>query len=473
MNKRTVNNSLLAISGLATITIAARCDAGRDRPNVIFICVDDMNGYGITDIYAPVKTPNLDRLREKSVNFTASSCPSPVSVPSRAAFFSGLYPHNTGAYINDGDPWRKSAVLREAEAIPECFKRNGFYTWGRGKIFHAQLEEGRLDSMFDNSPVYQGGFGPFPSEENWLGGTRFYAIQPWTEPDTVHPDVKNTDAAVAFLEQEHDKPFFLYLGLWRPHCPYNAPERFFSMYNPEEITLPEGYLEDDLDDVPFTGRQLVDSLRKFVREGWEFEELWMKFILAYCANYSFADWNVGRVMDALENSKFKDNTIVVFCSDNGYQCGEKFRWEKGTLWEASAYSPMMIKVPGLKSGICQAPVSLIDIYPTLVDYCRLEEPKQTLDGRSLMPLLKKPSHSQGNISLTTYGVEYSSVRDERYRYIRYPDGTWELYDLHADRYEHNNLAGTPGCEEIISRLSAFIPADWAQSTGGRYEVPRH
>ena len=470
-----VDNKLIWLATGLTSFALAGCQNGRtsnEKPNVIFITVDDMNGYGVLDQYAPVRTPNLDKFRDQSINFVAASCTSPVSVPSRASFFSGLYPHSTGAYLNGSDPWKTSPILKVTESIPECFKRNGYDTWGRGKIFHAQLEEGRQEKMFNNRPIFQGGFGPFPEEKNWLGGTRFYAIQPWEEPDTVHPDVVNTSAAISFLEQEHDKPFFLYLGLWRPHCPYNAPKRFFDQYNMNDITLPEGYLKGDLDDVPVLGRELVDSLKKFITAGWDYKELWRKFIMAYCANNTFADWNIGRVLEALDKSKYGKNTIVVFCSDNGYQCGEKERWEKGTLWEASDYVPFMIRFPGVKPAKCVRTVSLVDIYPTLVDYCKLEAPSHKLEGQSMAPLLKDPSARWDRPSLTTYGVQYSSVRDERYRYVRYPDGTEEFYDHSNDPHEFNNLALKPEYKKEIVRLGTFIPQKWAVSLGGRREVQR-
>lgn len=447
-------------------------DKPKQKPNVIMICVDDMNSYSVRNEYPLVKTPYIDKLRERSVNFVNAYCSTPVCNPSRSSFFSGLYPHNTGAYYNGSDGWNRSKILDSISNIPELFKANGYQTWGRGKILHNPLKEGREEGMWDNKPVYKGGFGPYPDEEHQTAG-RFFSIQPWSKPDTDFPDVKNANAAIEFIKQEHDKPFFLYYGLWRPHCPYTAPKRFFDMYNEEDFKeVPPGYLKNDLDDVPFLGRMLVDSLKKFNKKKLPKEELWHRFVYAYAANTSFADWNVGRVIDALDSSKYAGNTIVIFFSDNGYHCGEKERWEKATLWEQSDYVPFIIRTPETKKAICKATVNLVDIYPTLVDYCGLVPPSHTLDGKSVVPLLSDLTTEWNRPSFTSYGPHYSSVRNERYRYISYPDGTEELYDHETDPYEYNNIASKTEMKEVIESLSKEIPEEWAPCLGGRLEVKR-
>lgn len=171
-------------------------------PDVVFIIMDDMNGYGVLNQYPVVQMPYVEKFKRESVNFTLAACASPVCTPSRASFMSGLYPHETGAYLNGCDPWRGGSILTNTEAIPECFKRIGCETFGRGKIFHAQLAEGRQEAMFGNRPIYQGGFGPFAEEDFWSGGGRFNSIKPWTGPDSDFPDVMNADAAIEFLRAE-------------------------------------------------------------------------------------------------------------------------------------------------------------------------------------------------------------------------------------------------------------------------------
>ena len=210
-------------------------------------------------------------------------------------------------------------ITKQIRCIPECFKDNGYTTFGVGKVFHNPMDENREKQMWDNFPYYQGGFGPFPEEAYWLGGSQFSSIKPWTGPDTDFPDVKNANSAIEFLNKEHDKPFYLYFGLWRPHTPYTAPKRFFDQYNEADFDFPNSYKPNDLDDVGFLGRMLVDSLKNYRNKPIAFEQLYKKFLYAYCANYSFADWNLGRVIEALDKSKYAKNTIVILYSDNGYR----------------------------------------------------------------------------------------------------------------------------------------------------------
>lgn len=482
-----LGTTLLASLTLPDIKAESQINENSDKPNVLFIFLDDMNGYGVMDKYSHVISPNIKKLRNESINFTASSCASPVSTASRVAMFSGLYPHNTGMYLNGVDAWIQNPELSDkskTQTLFETFKKGGYETWGRGKIFHTKLTSGRLEANFDNRPIYMGGFGPFYDSDKYPGGTKFFSIKPWDNAkDGEHPDNINTEAAIEYLKQDHEKPFILYLGLWKPHCPYTAPERFFDLYDGVDFPLPDGYKEDDLDDVPLKGRDLVDSLKRFKfdpdKKGGD--KVLKDFLKAYCANVSFADWNVGRVLDALEKSKYNENTIIIFASDNGYQCSEKLRWEKATLWEASAYVPFIVNLPenlnlpGVTKKIkriktCDTPVSLVDIYPSLVELCSLGSPTQELDGISIIDVLS--GNQKGRKVVTSYGAKYSSIRSERYRLLTYSDGTQELYDLKKDVYEWNNLASDPKYKKVIEELSTYIPTEWAECLGGRLEVPR-
>ncbi|PHN02134.1 sulfatase [Flavilitoribacter nigricans] len=465
----TITILLIILLGLACGVAEKTGQTPSARPNVLFITVDDMNGWGVKSTYPQVKMPSFEKLRSQAVNFTRAICPAPVCVPSRAAFFSGVASYRTGAYYNGCDPWRSSEILREAESIPECFKRNGYNTFGRGKIFHAQLAEGREEAMFNNRPIYKGGFGPFGPEADWVGGKgRFQSVTPWEGPDTDFPDVVNAEAAVAFLQQSHEAPFFCYLGLWRPHTPYTAPKRFFEQYAGVELPYPDGFRADDLDDIPAMGRDLIDSLGFFGATLAERRETFRRMIYGYAATSSFADWSVGRVIEALDGTSYADNTIVIVASDNGYHMGEKFKWQKGTLWELSAYSPLLIRLPNGRKMELPHTVNLLDIYPTLVDYCSLDPPTHSLDGNSLLPLIEDPDQERAP-SFMTYGEEYSSVSDGHYRYIRYPDGTEELYDHESDPHEWRNLASAD-YREVMDRLARSIPKTFAPSLGGRTEA---
>ena len=440
-----------------------------EHPNVILIILDDMNNYTISRS-ENVRTPYLDNIRKESVTFTNAYCPAPLSMPSRASLFTGIYPHNSGVYANGGDPWNTSEILKQAETLPELFRHNGYYTYGRGKIYHARMQEGRLERNFDNRPIFEGGFGPFPDSLHRIHSEKdifseFWGVQEY--PDSIFPDIINTGAVIDFLEEKHDKPFLLTLGLWRPHTPFTAPQRFFDLYDPQEIRIPEGYLEKDLDDVPDYGKGLLDPFGRFDVTGIKNPDRWKNFIHGYYACTSFADWNVGRVLEALDKSDYTKNTIVVIFSDNGFHIGTKNHWEKNTLWDGSAEVPLIIRMPESRlSRIVNTTVGLIDLYPTLIELCGIQPPVQQLDGQSLVPFLNAEGYSQHQPVLTSLGENLVSVRSNRYRYIRYPDGESELYDIDNDPFEWNNLIGREGIEKVVQEHQKYIPAVFAKELPG-------
>ncbi|HEX5554780.1 MAG TPA: sulfatase [Chitinophagaceae bacterium] len=456
--------AFVAVSALVGYRPAAESPGNTtlQQPNVVFIVVDDMNKFSILHNYPILKTPAIDKLASQSYNFTHATCAVPLCAPSRAAFFGGIAPNKTGVYRNYHDIY-DSSILSHTELLPECFKRNGYLTWGGGKTFHMQVNDGRENKMFDNAPVKHGGYGPYAKKPFWYGKSGWASIKPWTGPDTDFPDVRNADAAIAFLKQTHKKPFFLYYGLFRPHTPYTAPKRFYDLYKDADIVLPPGYKAGDLDDVPPMGRALVDSMKQYFKQGMSKKEVWLAMLKGYLANTSFADWDMGRVIAALDQSSYAKNTIVIFCSDNGFHLGTKDHWTKKTLWEQADMVPLLIRLPGGKAYRCDQTVSLLDIFPTLVDYCHLNPPPHTLDGHSLVPIFRDPKTQWNHPGFTTWGVQYSSVRSERYRYIRYPDGSRELYDHFKDPYEWINLAGDPKMKPVIEGLTGAIPSTFTKS----------
>jgi arylsulfatase A-like enzyme len=442
---------------LASTALATQAQPQR-RPNVLILIADDLNDYSLLKSFPGVKTPYLDRFQSQSVTFTRAYCAAPACIPSRAATFSGMYPHTTGAYLNDCDPWNKPPI-RGVETFPALFRRAGYTTFGAGKLTHAPVPKEQLRAMWDNEPP-SGGFGPFVSdaERGPQSKDRWWYPKAWTEPDTDFPDVRNANDAIAFLQQPHEKPFLLTLGLWRPHTPFTAPKRFFDLYDPARVEIPvPGYRDGDMDDIPELGRKL--SLlwgERFVGAGKGTESEWRRFVHAYFACTSFADWSAGRVIEALDASPHARDTWVFFFSDNGYHCGEKNHWEKTTLWEKSALTPILVRQPGnAQAGKrCRRTVSL-------------PAPSHEIQGRSLLPLLRHPSAPWPNAALTTYGEGYATIRDERYRFIRYPDGAEELYDHNADPNEWNNLAGNAASAPVKKRLGALMPAKFAPTMGGR------
>lgn len=437
--------------------------------NILMLIVDDWNSYVTKGTFPGIKTPALDKFAETAIHFQNAYCAAPVCGPSRAAVFSGLYPHTTGNYLNGSDPWRQDP-LNETETLPELFKRSGYETWGRGKLFHAKLDEGREEKNWDNRPLYGGGFGPFHPEEDQMIG-KFWGYTEYTGPDEDFPDVKNVNAAIEYLSGTHNKPFFMALGLWRPHTPFVAPKRFFDLYRPEDIaTPPPGWRENDLNDVPAEGHRLSRIWgERWDQTGGSNPVDWNKLLHGFAANTSFADWSIGRVLEALDQSEYADNTMVIFWSDNGYHMGEKNHFEKATLWEMSAYTPIMIRMPDRSHAgvVTETPINSIDFFPTLMDYCRLQQPERAPEGLSLRPLLENPFTNWERPSITTYGEDIYSARSARYRYIRYPDGTEELYDHDNDPHEWNNLADDPGLHSVKQNLKKWKPASFAENNGGR------
>lgn len=443
----------LVIMMLASATFCVSAQSQSQKPNVLFIVVDDMNSWSLLNNYPVLEVPAIKKLMSESYYFENATCAAPVCIPSRASFFSGKYPHHSGVYRNVPDVWNRSNTLIEADALPELFQRNGYTTWAGGKTFHVPLGD-REKKMFDNK-VFHGGYGPFAK-----GKGSWNAIKPWDGPNSDFTDVVNADAAVAFLAKQHEKPFFMFFGLYRPHSPYTAPKRFYDLYEGVEFPDPPGYLKNDLQDVPEKGKELSRGMRQFKANGLSTEEGFQTYLRAYCANYSFADWNVGRVLEALDQSAYADNTIVIFISDNGFHNGTKNHWAKQTLWEQADAIPFLIRLPERQAQRRSQTVSLVDIYPTLIEYCGLSKPRQSLDGKSIIPVLKSANYKWERPGLTTLGEHYSSVRSEQYRYIRYPDGSEELYDHQNDPYEHNNLADAKSMKSVIAKLAASIPSSF-------------
>ena len=440
------------------------------RPNVVVIVYDDMNGYGSLERYPAIQMPYLDKLKGQSINFINATCSVPVCNPSRASFLSGLQPTTNGAYLNGADIWDKPGSTNEhLVSLPEHFRNQGYLTWGAGKTFHSPMQPGRLERTFDVRPSNDGGFGPGPNPAHPIIAP---GVQAWQGRDDDFPDVQNANDAIHFIQQKHEKPFFMFYGLWRPHSPYTAPKRFFEKYDPKRLPLPPGWNEDDLNDVPEEGNQLSDGLVKFKEEqGWNTDK-WRKTLWGYCAASSFADWSVGRVIEAIDQSPYADNTIIILFSDNGYHCGEKRRWGKGTLWDASDYVPLLVRTPHTLAATSKRTVSLLDLYPTLVDLCGLESPDHELEGESFAHLLEDPSGEWTRPSFSVYGKHNASIRGERYHYILYQDGTEELYDTQRDPHEFKNLAANPSFRHVMDDLASFIPKAWEKSWGGRWEVGR-
>lgn len=422
------------------------------RPNVLFISVDDLNDWvGVLGGHPQARTPHLDELADRGVLFTNAHTAAPACNPSRAALLSGRRPSRTGVY-NNLQPWRRA--MPDAVTLPRYFKDHGYYVLGGGKIFHEGFPDPGAWHEYVLAPT--GGFNgdPVPPDrgKNELMGPLLGVA------DTAMGDWKTTSWAIAQLQRDFDRPFFMACGIFRPHLPWFVPEMYFEPFPAEGIQLP--YVPtDDLDDIPDAGLGM--------RRIWNVttDDQRRSAVQAYLASVSFADAQLGRLLKALHNSRYADNTIVVFWSDNGLHLGEKENWRKFTLWEESTRVPLVFIVPkgvvGLPRGASPGerssrPVNLVDVYPTLVELAGLP-PNSDLDGLSLAPLLKDPAMEWLTPSITTWGRNNHAVRSERYRYIRYDDGSEELYDHQTDPDEFANLASDDAYAEIIAEHRRWIP----------------
>jgi len=459
------------VAGAVTHGLAAlAAPPSARRPNVLFLGVDDWRDWvGCLGAFPAVKTPNLDRLASSGLLFTNAHCAAPVCNPSRTALLTGLQPSTSGVYTNNH--WWKPA-LPDAVTLPVYFKRNGYHVAGGGKIFHHEPGFNDPDAWHD---YYH--WAEINKQSGWAGGynssldvrpPRFptadvnehrqnFDFGPVDNPDSDFPDYKVASWASELLARPAKNPFFLAVGMFRPHLSWYVPRKYYDMYPLDRIQLPEA-LENDLDDVPAAALRLQqvripDEHNLVVKKG-----KWKEAVQAYLACISFSDAMVGRVLRGLEAGPHKDNTIIILWSDHGYHLGEKSAWHKFTLWEESTRVPLIFTAPGMaKAGArCSRPVSLVDLYPTLIELCGLPG-KTGLDGQSLVPLLKDPAAAWDRPALITSGFGNHSLRDERWRYTRYEDGSEELYDHQKDPKEWRNLADDPDYADVRRTLARWLP----------------
>jgi len=443
-----------------------------NQPNVLFIALDDLNNWvGCLDGHPDVKTPNIDRLAKRGMLFTNAHCSAPICNPSRTSLLSGVRPSSTGNYYN-ADHWSRSEVIKKATPLTSYFSQNGYHTMGGGKIYHGPGIPQKETKLWDEWATRFTGFAPGAGENVRRADSvfadgqgphhMFLAWGPLNDKESERlADTKAAEWAAQRLNQDFDKPFFLGVGFHRPHVPLTAPQRFFDMYNAENIQLPPLKM-DDLDDLSQAARQAAIGHFYATEEGCHNavvqKDVWKELVHSYLASISYADECVGTVLDALENSKYNDNTIVVLWSDNGWSLGERFHWEKWGLWDDGTQVPLIISIPEKinNASRCDAPVSLIDLYPTLVDLCGLP-PNNALEGQSLRPLLLNPEKDWERPALTTLGKNNHSLHSKDWHYIKWSDGTEELYKRTTDVNEWYNLADKPKYTKVKSSFQKWLP----------------
>jgi len=452
--------SLLVVSLMAVAAFCAPAAAQSSKPNVLFVICDDLNcdlgAYG----HPQVRSPNIDRLAARGRLFERAYCQYPLCGPSRASFMTGLYPDQNlvkrnAIYIREHVPTVKT--------LSQMFRDHGYFATRIGKIYHYNVPKHIGTSGHDDPYSWNDTFNPrgrdvddedqiFSLRPGSFGGTLSWLAAEGT--DAEQTDGIAAAEAIRRLQKHADDntPFFMAVGLFRPHTPFVAPKKYFDLYPLDKIvvpTEPAGYLET-----------LPEPARKSIRRKKDQvdlkDALARQAIQAYYASITFADAQIGLLLDALESSGLAKNTIVLFTSDHGYHMGEHGHWQKTTLFENAARVPLIIAGPGVKEPgkRSTSPAEMVDFYPTLAELCGVKAPPY-ISGISLVPALRDPKARPRRAALTHYANGYS-LRTDRWRYTEWgEDGAEgaELYDCKADPAELNNLAAKPESKERIAQLS--------------------
>jgi len=521
--------------GLTSVTLGLALSlpvraAEKSRPNVLLIVCDDLNDY-VTGLHGhpQARTPHLERLAETGVSFTRAYTNNPICAPSRSSFLTGIYPHTSRNH--HFAKWYRNPVLKNSRTLMAHFKQNGYLVVGSGKLMHhlrpeewtafkhkadygpfwhrdgKRLAHPGVPEPYASIGCVDGSYGaledvPPPQKrdegEGWIYGAWGKEVQPLkvnsAEDRDPTPDERNAAWAAGKIEQlaqsDSGKPFFLGVGFIRPHTPLVVPQKYFDLFPLKDVQLPvrkEGDNEDtgmkDVVNDKAKGPMYFRMLRESY--GGTLEGL-RAFTQAYLASIAAVDDCIGQVLEALDKSRFRDNTIVVVTSDHGWNMGEKDWVFKMSLWEESCRVPLIIRAPGVSRSGKKAghPVSLVDVYPTLADLCGLKGDTRKnnkgapLDGHSMRPFLEDPENGkwagpEAALSMVYSGVEHAqisemqhfSVRTRDFRYVRYNNGFEELYDHRNDPYEWENLADKVDHEHIRKELRQKLDAMTGLSIG--------
>ena len=443
----------------------APCLAAAKQPDVLFIVVDDLNDWNsLLDDSSPIRCPNLERLAKRGMLFTRAYCMSAACNPSRAATLTGLRPTTTGVYGNKSD-WRKA--VPERKTIMQQFQAAGYDVRGAGKIFHHHLDGAfHDDASFDDfQPMRPQRYPPKKLNKATKYGSRNtdWGVWPNRVEDSI--DFGTANYCISELKKnDRERPLFLACGIFKPHSPFFAPREFHTAYR--DMSLPTRN-EHDWDDLPSGAAKLMRS-KKWFWQGMQTVEQqhagsFRDFIRSYAACASFADAQIGRVINALDRSPHRDNTIVVLWSDHGFHLGEKDHIEKFALWEKSNHIPFIVVDPRtVRPGSrCDQPIDMSVLYPTLLELCGLPADAKC-DGKSIIPLLKNTDSDWSHPALMTYGRGNHAVRTKRWRYICYADGSEELYDHTSDPHEWRNVAALQENADIIGAHKKWLPKSEAE-----------
>ncbi|WP_303317280.1 sulfatase [Flavivirga abyssicola] len=488
----------------------------KNQPNVLLIVLDDLNDYtGFLGGHPQVKTPYMDALAKEGTVFTNAHTNAPICAPSRASFLTGIYPHVSQNFWFTN--WTENEVLKNSKSLAQFMGDNGYDTYATGKLMHDRVksewhEYGIANTFgpyaFNGKKVVPHPIMPKEYSNNKNDGlftslanvpdvpanSKFPGYNGWFDVANRKPfkyinendrDLLNDEQHAKWVVEKikalektaSNNPFFMAVGFVRPHTPLVAPQKYFDMYPLETLKVPV-IKENDTEDTYY--RTTFKWTPPWAQH---FEELkasyptldegLRKYLQAYLACISFVDDQVGKVLKALKESRFDENTIVILTSDHGYNHGQKEFLYKNNLWEESTRVPLIVKAPDLKisQGVrINHPVSLIDVYPTIADFSNIKSSNlkndngKPLSGYSLKPFLENPDNPKwkgpdvaltvvrGNFKSNEVKEQSYSVRSETHRYIRYVNGKEELYDNEKDPYEWNNLASDKKYNKIKKNL---------------------
>jgi iduronate 2-sulfatase len=459
-----IRGLLVASLALATITRLLA-----DPPNILFIAVDDLRPslgcYGAPDVI----TPNIDKLASQGIQFERAYAQVATCGASRASLFSGLSP--TAKRFTD----YQSRIDKDAPGIatlPQVFKENGYTTISVGKILHMPADSAAVSwskppfRLHDKThgagrALLKESVGPFPD------GSRLRLDEQADVDDFAYGDGLFLKQAIEELQRlkDSDQPFFLACGFMKPHLPFYAPKRYWDLYEPLELTLPENLTWQK--DIPLSEwhirkAQESRSLHSGGMDEWS-EAYYRRLHHGYYACVSYIDSLVGRLLDELERLELADDTIVILWGDHGFQLGERSLTGKHNTFDLSLRVPVILRVPGSRSqGVrSQALLSSIDIFPTLVELAGLEQPNH-LQGVSFAGIALDPD-AEFRDNVYCRFQQADTVFTKRYAYTRFDEGSEMLFDYNNDPNEERNVAGLTKYQDILNKLRKLLEARIQQS----------
>ncbi len=460
--------SFFSTAALAAPYILLGKKTAPERPHILFIAADDCNSNLGCFGHPIVKSPNVDRIASMGVRFERAYCQFPLCGPSRTSLLSGLRPDSTKIFENQ-------IAIRDTRpdvtTLPQLFRRNGYTSHRYGKMYHMDVPASVGTDKWDDPPSWDAAVSP-PGKEQHTEGERHSiktsggAAWQWISfsgDGKDQADDRAAELAIETFEKNRGKPVFIGLGFLRPHVPNVAPSRFFDMY-PMGAIRPVVNPPNDRDDIPKASEIAINTRANDM--GMD-ENGKREAIRSYYATISYMDWQVGRVLAALDKLKLMEKTAIVFWGDHGYHLGEHHRWHKRSLFEESAKAPLIVAAPGRKARgrACRSLVEFIDIYPTVAQIGGMPLPPH-LEGQSLMPLLENPSRSWKSAAFTQMaapeGIVGRAVRTDRYCYIRWtgPHPDEELFDHKTDPKEYTNLARKTEHAGLLRRMRGVLDRGW-------------